>query len=109
MEEQDANEALERTIKNEIPKTPEWAGMYMKAFWDLKDSRQYGDMGGACEMSFLALDAWARRHQIPDEEFWTFQMFMRALDNEYLEYVREESKKANKETSQDGGNSTIES
>jgi hypothetical protein len=72
----------------------EWANMYFSAFNALRDDRQYSDAGACARISYLAIDSWARRHQISDEEFGIFHTLIRAMDDEYVAWLGEESEKA---------------
>jgi len=80
-----------------------WANMYFSAFNALRDDRQYSDSGGCARISYLAIDRWAARHQIQDDEFGIFHALIRAMDDEYVAWFDEEAAKAaekarNKET-----------
>jgi hypothetical protein len=63
---------------------PEWAGTIVEAFYDLKECRQYGAMGGAGEIPWTAVNEWALRHGIEGEEFSYLKRAIRALDHVYL-------------------------
>lgn len=54
-------------------------------------------MGGESPISFMALDAYARRYSIEGEAFDRFLTFMSALDDEWLEYQAKKAKEAEEE------------
>lgn len=59
----------------------------MAAFWALNADRSLG-MGGAGPISFLAIDAYARRYGIGTDDIDEFELFrtvIKALDSAYLE------------------------
>lgn len=49
-------------------------------------------MGGETPISFMALDAYARRYGIEGEAFERFIIFMTAIDEEWLEYQAKQDK-----------------
>lgn len=49
-------------------------------------------MGGETFISFIALDAYARRYGIEGEAFERFHTFMTAIDDEWLDYVAKKAK-----------------
>ncbi len=71
---------------------PFWAGTVWRAWHGLRFDRQYGAMGGESPISFLALDAYARRYEIRGVEFENFMAFVSAMDEEYLEHVDRKAK-----------------
>jgi hypothetical protein len=50
-------------------------------------------MGGESPISFLSIDAYARRYDIRGVEFEMFHVLVTGLDEEYLEHVAREAKK----------------
>lgn len=73
-------------------------------------------MGGESPITFLSIDAYARRYEIHGVEFETFLALVGALDEEYLEHVAREAKKEREaeenrkrmmEGGQNGGSSAI--
>lgn len=66
--------------------------MYWRAWFTLRFDRQYGAMGGESPISFLSIDAYARRYGITDTEFETFHALVGAMDDEYLKIVAEKAK-----------------
>lgn len=78
------------------PVTEQWHGFYVRAFEVLRFDRQYGAMGGQTPISFLAVDAYAKRYGINGEPFDRFLHFLTAIDAEWLEFVekREHSPRA---------------
>ncbi|RUM97916.1 hypothetical protein EET67_09890 [Pseudaminobacter arsenicus] len=70
-----------------------WHDFYWRAFEALRFDRQYGAFGGETAISFLAIDAYARRYCIEGEAFDRFLTFMTAIDAEWLQFVAEEAKK----------------
>jgi hypothetical protein len=67
-----------------------WHEFYWQAWQALRSDRHYGVMGGQMPMSFMALDAYARRYGIDGEAFDRFHVFMSAIDAEWLAYVGKE-------------------
>lgn len=63
----------------------------MEPFWRawhaLRFDRQYGAMGGESPISFMSIDAYARRY-VEDEEFDRFFVLVGAMDDEYLKHVK---------------------
>lgn len=91
-EEQDAA-FLDETIEPPDESAMEWSGMYFRAFNAIRDDRQYAECT-AGRISFVAIEAWARRYQIPDEDFDIFHALIREMDEEYIVWFGEEAKKA---------------
>ncbi|MHC2251040.1 hypothetical protein ACVILK_000732 [Bradyrhizobium embrapense] len=50
-------------------------------------------MGGESPITFLSIDAYARRYGICGVEFETFLALVGGLDEEYLEHVAREARK----------------
>lgn len=67
--------------------------MYFTAFNALRDDRQYSENGACGRISYLAIDRWADRHQISDDEFGIFHTLIRAMDDEYVAWFGEEAAK----------------
>lgn len=55
-----------------------------RAFEELSSTRQIGAMGGRGPIPWTAINDWAKRHQVPDDEFDEFLSFVRAADNAWL-------------------------
>ncbi|WP_448113062.1 phage tail assembly chaperone [Mesorhizobium amorphae] len=67
-----------------------WHAFYFRA-WDLLQcDRQYFAFGGELPISFGALDRYARRYGIEGEAFERFLAFMSAMDDEWLNYRRQQ-------------------
>lgn len=78
---------------------PDGCDVYFRAFYALRDDRQYGDYGGAARISFIAIETWARKYELPEEHFDVFVALLHALDDEYLAWLAEQAaKKTPKET-----------
>lgn len=69
-----------------------WHSFYLHAWEVLRFDRQYGAFGGETPISFMALDAYARRYGIEGEAFDRFLSFMTALDDEWLQYKAKQEK-----------------
>lgn len=50
-------------------------------------------MGGVSRIPFSAIDAWARRHDIVDEEFDLYRKLIAELDDEFVGWLAEEAEK----------------
>jgi hypothetical protein len=46
-------------------------------------------MGGVGRIYFTAIDRYAERFGLTDDQFERFRIFIRAMDEEYVLYVRE--------------------
>ncbi|MBK5958118.1 hypothetical protein CCR97_08295 [Rhodoplanes elegans] len=71
----------------QIPDEPEplpGAELYLSAFHDLSGDRQYGAMGGAGPIPWLALDRWAGRAGLDGDDFDRLVRMVRAVDAEWL-------------------------
>lgn len=68
-----------------------WHQMYFKAFDALQYDRFIGAMGGEGPIYWQALDRYANRLGITGQEFSWFELFMNAVDGEYLKMQREKS------------------
>jgi hypothetical protein len=85
-------------------KWPDWSGPYRDAFEALTDDRFFGAMGGIGRIYYTAIDCYAVRLGLSDYEFDRFRVLVRALDDEYVAWVREkqaeelERNKTNPET-----------
>lgn len=81
-----------------VPRRPEearperWHDFYRRAWQVLRYDRQYTEGGGETPISFLAFDAYARRHCIDGEAFDRFVDFVSALDDEWLLHVAEKAR-----------------
>lgn len=73
------------------------AGAYFTAFWDLSGDRQSGLTIGA--ISFVAVDAYARRYGYEGEQFEALFHFVKIIDNRWLEIMRKKSKSQTEELS----------
>lgn len=68
-----------------------WHAFYVRAWEALRFDRQYFAFGGETPISFMALDAYARRYGLEGEAFERFVAFLTAMDDEWLEHVRKMS------------------
>lgn len=63
------------------------ARQYLMAFWALSHDRPIG-FGGVGGISFVAIDAYAKRLGVESaEEFWTFERMIRACDAVWLRHA----------------------
>lgn len=85
-------EAVPRRPREAEPEI--WHEFYRRAWDALRFDRQYGAMGGETPISFVALDAYARRYGIEGEAFDRFHQFMTAIDGAWLDHVAERAKAA---------------
>lgn len=67
-----------------------WHDLYFRAFDALQYDRFYGAMGGEGPIYYSALSQWARDHELSLNEFTDFQIFINALDGEWLSWRREQ-------------------
>lgn len=85
--------------KLDLPARPDeareesWHDFYWQAWEVLRFDRHYGAMGGQMPISFMALDAYARRYGIIGEPFDRFIVFMSVIDTEWLAHVESKSDK----------------
>jgi hypothetical protein len=70
-----------------------WHELYFTAFDALRCDRFYGSMGGEGPIYYTAISRYARDHRITGVDFWLFNIFMNAVDGEYLEIRAEEIEK----------------
>lgn len=75
----------------------------MAAWEALRADRQTDGMGGQSRISFLAIDAWARRCFIQDDEFDMYRRLILALDDEYLAWRAREQEKARQQAARQQG------
>jgi len=81
-----------------VPRRPDearserWHDFYRDAWDRLRFDRQYTEGGGETPISFLALDAYARRFGIEGEAFDRFHTFMTSIDAEWLTHVAEKAR-----------------
>ncbi|WP_377299670.1 hypothetical protein [Rhizobium sp. SGZ-381] len=71
-----------------------WHDLYFRAFDALQYDRFFGAMGGEGPIFYQALSCYARDHGLTGLEFLDFQIFMNALDGEYLSMRREKTQRA---------------
>lgn len=69
-----------------------WHDFYWRAFDLLRYDRQYGAWGGESPISFVAIDAYARRYGIDGEAFDRFVSLINAVDDEWLGWKAERAK-----------------
>jgi hypothetical protein len=58
---------------------------WLQAFWYLSDDRQSGMAVG--RIPFTAINEYAKRIDMSDEEFWHFLEAIRAMDTAFIETV----------------------
>jgi hypothetical protein len=69
------------------------AQFYLDAFHDLCGDRAFGALGGEGPIPWSAIDAWARRNKVGDEdEFEFLRTMIREMDAEYLDVRGEQAK-----------------
>lgn len=93
-EEPDAAHLAVTAVRPDDAVVPEWAETHWQAWHTLRFDRQYGAFGGESPISFLSLDAYARRYEIAGVEFEVFLELLGALDDEYLQHVARVAKDA---------------
>lgn len=67
-------------------------GPYWRAWRALRFDRPYGALGGEGPISFLAIDAYARRYGFEGRDFEMLAILIGAMDAEYLKWVGEKAK-----------------
>ncbi len=72
----------------------DWHRLYLRAWRVLRYDRQYDAFGGQSQITFRAIDAYARRYGIQGDDFDTLLRAVTALDREWLEHVAEQQDKA---------------
>lgn len=68
-----------------------WHSIYFRAFDALQYDRFHGALGGEGPIYYTALSQWARDHGIEGAEFLDFEIFLNALDGEWLKWRREKA------------------
>lgn len=66
---------------------------FLEAWEMLRHDRQVTPAGTPLPIGFGAIDCWARRHGIADEEFALFRRMILALDDEYCAWARREAER----------------
>lgn len=75
--------------------TPEpWHGLYFRAFDALRFDRFYGAMGGETPITYLARTRYADDLGLDGDDRDTFNLFLSAIDDEYLVWRAETNKTA---------------
>lgn len=64
--------------------------LYWEAFWALCGDRAPPGLGPPGSIPWLAIDAYARRAGVPEDEFTAFANAVRELDAEYLKVLSEQ-------------------
>lgn len=77
----------------------DWHDLYFRAFDALRCDRYYGAMGGEGPIYYTALSRYARDMGIDGLDLWYFNIFMNAIDGEWLS-IRAEEIEASKSKSQ---------
>lgn len=77
--------------KPQPPEIDEHLQIYWQAWLDLKNDRHYDGMGGATPILYQALSQYARDFDIVGDDLKRFVRLMRAMDNEYLSWLAEQS------------------
>lgn len=85
----DREEELGRPEETEWPA---WSGYLQDAWGELVDDRHIGSMGGLGKIWFSSIKAYAEQFGIVGSEFNDFLTFIRAIDGEYLDIMRERAK-----------------
>lgn len=88
----DGHEARGEPIPDQYrhPEVLPEAQFYLSAFWALQHDRHLG-FGGGGGIPFSAIDRYARRVGLRDDEFWVFEDMIRACDGEWLKHNAEKS------------------
>lgn len=60
---------------------------YWDAFWSLDADRQVS-MGGASRIPWTAMDRYAQRHEIENDDFLRLEYLLRRMDTAYLNYIK---------------------
>lgn len=75
----------------EPPKKELWHAFYWEAWHSLRYDRQYiGQLGEETPISFMAIDAYARRRDIGGEAFDLLLRFVTVIDVEYIAVCAEQ-------------------
>ncbi|CAN2532530.1 hypothetical+protein [Methylocapsa aurea] len=76
------------------PEIPEHLVSVWRAFWSLTGDRPLGALGGVGRIPFTSIDAYAARFRSGDlDDFERFETLLRRIDEAYLAWVAEQSKK----------------
>lgn len=68
-----------------------WMQLFWSAWFELSTCRPPG-MAGVPPIPWTAVDAYARRHRMDDDDFRTLLIVVRGLDAELAAYAEEKSK-----------------
>jgi hypothetical protein len=82
----------EELARPEDAEWPAWS-LYIRNAWsELRDDRHFGSMGGMGRIYWTAIDRYALRYKIAGEAFESFLLFLRAIDDEYMQHIFEKQK-----------------
>lgn len=80
--------------EEERAEMPDWSGYLMTAWNQLRNDRNWGDLGGCSGIYYSAISAYAADHGIEGEFFGEFLIFLRVMDDEYVAFSAEQAKEA---------------
>lgn len=91
-----AAEELKKVALPPEAELPDGAEYLYEAFWQLSTDRAQSGFG-VHPIPFSAIDAYARRYGIVDEEFDVLLVSIRALDDEFIEIMADKIKRETKQ------------
>lgn len=79
------------------PECPDHLLNYLQIFWTLSSCRSMGGMGGAGPIPWTAIDKYAERYEIVDDEllYDDLMFYINAMDQTYLQIMKEEMERQN--------------
>lgn len=80
---------------------PSWADYILKAWNALTNDRARYEMGGCSGIWYASISAYARDHGLSGDGFSDFELFFKAMDDEYVSYTAEKAKEAADKAKQD--------
>lgn len=90
---------VQPVLEEEIEFEPRpWHDLYFAAFDALRCDRFYGAMGGEGPIYYTALSRYASDNRITGTDLWLFNIFMNAVDGEWLAIRAEEDKRRQQQT-----------